>query len=378
MVQLQELLQELPSTTPPSPPKPTNVPGPARPARPSWAFTDNFLEEMQQVPLFMTHQPEDIEENCALAALQTLKFEGNPKENAYNFKELGNEHFRMGRSKYQHALKYYTQALDQNCDDVALNVVCLINRAAVNLALGNNGKVLSDCSKALKLDPHNIKAFYRSTKALMALERGDEAVDCCECGLKQHPKDQSLLELLSEARKLKEKLAAIEKKKQDRINAETERLNQLKAALEDAKVKFTDSAGRSVQPDFKSSRCVKLDPESGYLSWPVIFMYPEFQESDYIQQFNEYSTFKDHLVTMFQVPAPWDSPSAPQYTPDTIDIYFESPHPTSPTLVKVGSHCLLRKVLEHPRCFITDGIPAFIILSRTSPFTTGFLARYRK
>lgn len=47
----------------------------------------------------------------------------------------------------------------------------------------NYRKVLIDCSKALKLNPKNSKAYYRSVKALYALDRIEEAIDCCEHGL---------------------------------------------------------------------------------------------------------------------------------------------------------------------------------------------------
>ena len=44
----------------------------------------------------------------------------------------------------------------------------------------NYGSVLKDCSKAIALNPQSSKAYYRSALALNALERYDEALDCCE------------------------------------------------------------------------------------------------------------------------------------------------------------------------------------------------------
>ena len=34
------------------------------------------------------------------------------------------------------AVKYYTQALEQNCNDNTLNATCFANRAVANLKLG--------------------------------------------------------------------------------------------------------------------------------------------------------------------------------------------------------------------------------------------------
>jgi hypothetical protein len=58
---------------------PEQVAGPKN-VRPDWAFTDNFLEEMDQIPLFMKSLPEDGgEDNITLQALQALAYEGTPE-----------------------------------------------------------------------------------------------------------------------------------------------------------------------------------------------------------------------------------------------------------------------------------------------------------
>ena len=44
----------------------------------------------------------------------------------------------------------------------------------------NYGSVLRDCSKAITINPRSSKAFYRSALALIALERVEEALDCCD------------------------------------------------------------------------------------------------------------------------------------------------------------------------------------------------------
>ena len=72
-----------------------------------------------------------------------------------------------------HAIAFYTDAIDQNCNLPKLNSICYSNRAAVNLKLGiqyfikeNYGKVIKDCLKAIEFDPENTKAYYRAAKAL--------------------------------------------------------------------------------------------------------------------------------------------------------------------------------------------------------------------
>ena len=42
---------------------------------------------------------------------------------------------------------------------------------------------MRDCSKAITLNPRSSKAFYRSALALLALERAEDALDCCDRAL---------------------------------------------------------------------------------------------------------------------------------------------------------------------------------------------------
>ncbi|KAI0244880.1 HSP70/90 co-chaperone [Massospora cicadina] len=348
--------------------------GPSRPARPDWAFTEeNFLEEMDRVPLFMKNLPKDAEENTALAALQTLKFDGTPEENASNFKALGNECFNFGKSRYRDAIQYYTQALDQNSPDTKLNVACLINRAAVNLDLENYGRVLSDCSKALQLDPKTSKLFIarqRLSINLSGLKMQSTAANVAYELMRQIQPDNSPLKtLLERAKSLKQRLDEKERIKAEKEKREAEWAKELEAALQDAKIQMIDSNDKMYKPNLKSNTAVRFDKAS------------EFKESDFIERCEDGTSFLEHLEVMFEVPAPWDSQNSPNYTVDSIEIYFESfpTNATSPTLIKVGKNCTIRQVLAHPKYFVVNGVPSFILLSnRSAQFKEEFIARYRK
>ncbi|CAG8493934.1 665_t:CDS:2 [Dentiscutata heterogama] len=88
----------------------------------------------------MTELPE--KENDALAALQSLIYEGPPEEVAENFKNQGNECFKTGKSQYQDAINFYMKALETNCQDNRIIEACLTNRAAINLELQPNNLAL--------------------------------------------------------------------------------------------------------------------------------------------------------------------------------------------------------------------------------------------
>src|ERR1700722_3972980 len=79
------------------------------------------------------------------------------------------------------------------------------------------------------------------------------------------------------------------------------------------------------QPSLEKS--VRLDKETNTLIWPVFFLYPEYKESDFIESFNEETTFLDHLKVIFEQYAPWDNEK--KYITSQLLVYFEYNSPTT-------------------------------------------------
>jgi len=66
-------------------------------------------------------------------------------------------------------------------------------------------------------------------------------------------------------------------------------------------------------------------PATGVLQWPVMFLYPEYAQSDFIERFTESDTFAEQLESMFGPEAPpceWDR--AGTYKPERLAVYFET------------------------------------------------------
>ncbi|KAK7202786.1 hypothetical protein BZA70DRAFT_285024 [Myxozyma melibiosi] len=72
---------------------------------------------------------------------------------------------------------------------------CYLNRAACNLELQNYRRVINDCAEVLKRQPANAKAYYRTAKACLAIDKISEAQECIERGLKLEPKSSYFKEL---------------------------------------------------------------------------------------------------------------------------------------------------------------------------------------
>ncbi len=95
-------------------------------------------------PLFMTESdmPQNVEENPFLMAIQSLIYDGTPKEVAENFKNQGNEAFSI--KDYDNALEFYNRGiayLEEKDDGTDASVpdlysVILSNRSAIHLIRG--------------------------------------------------------------------------------------------------------------------------------------------------------------------------------------------------------------------------------------------------
>ncbi|EGF82990.1 hypothetical protein BATDEDRAFT_21274 [Batrachochytrium dendrobatidis JAM81] len=380
------------------------------PNAPKRKTDDELVDEVLSTPLFMSRlSKDDVVENETLAALQSLQFDGTPREVAENFKHQGNAAFKEGPRKYKDAVAYYTKALAANAQDKKLDSILYSNRAAVNLEQGNYRQVLNDCAAAIRLDPKNIKALFRSTKALFALDRVDEGIDCCELGISIDPQNKSLHAELLKLKKKKQVLDDLDAKRKLREQLKRDQETQLQNAIAKQGYKLVQSVLPDADDDddknvaksvllnhpLAADHKIKFDATTSSLKFPVLFLYPEHKQSDFIAEFDENDTFYMHMETMFSEAAPWDPEHA--YHPQGLDLLFETPESESlngkKSLVSVlrsvtasnspsqsAAHkyvyTTLKDALQHPSYRIVDGVCTFIVVVRDSKFSKSFRDYY--
>ncbi|XP_030647607.1 tetratricopeptide repeat protein 4 isoform X2 [Chanos chanos] len=355
------------------------------------AFNENnWEEEFDKVPMFMKKAPEEIDPatHPDLACLQSIIHDDDRplEEQAKSLKDEGNEYFK--EKNYKRAVVSYTEGLKKNCADTALNAILYTNRAAAHFHLGNMRSALNDAVAAKKIKPDHLKAILRGAQCCMELHNYADAVQWCDEGLKVHPTDKKLLDLRAAADKQKRaaerdarKAKAKEKKKRSEKEA-------LLAAIkpDNPRRRGSDSEDDDADKDpvaamatldldgFSSQEAtgarVFMD-DQGVLHWPVLFLYPEHQQTDFISAFAESSCFIDHLCVMFgeELP-PWDTEQ--KYQPQNLQLFFEDHEKEH--LYQVDLETLLLKVLQHQRCFIKSGTPSFIIMVKGSEFSKQFLS----
>ncbi|KAJ3004706.1 hypothetical protein HKX48_001077 [Thoreauomyces humboldtii] len=386
-----------------------------------------FMEDLLKTPLFMKTLPTEaeLEGNETLAAIHSLIYDGTPEEVAVNFKNQGNEAYQAGPREFKHAISYYTKGLEQKVDSPKLNATLHCNRAAVNLELGevsqgafldwaspegltlnstgNYRRVLNDCAAAITLQPDNLKAYYRSIKALVALDKLDEALDCCELALQIDPRNAAIMTEQSKAVKKKALLDETRQSRMEREARKAEEERRLQEAIKSRGINMTTSrpTRRSNNNDDSEDETISLPPTSSFvhpsqgdhrptfdsttdtLSFPVVFLYPEHSQSDLIALFREDDTFQDHLDLMFgdQRPA-WDADET--YDPTNLEVYFEShdhrpkDHDGPVRLLRAGCGLQLKTVLTQPGFRVVDGVCTFFVVPKASTFGKSFRKRYRQ
>ncbi|KAJ2522831.1 HSP70/90 co-chaperone [Coemansia sp. RSA 1939] len=357
-------------------------------------------KDLSRIPLFMTQLPDagDGEENAAVAALQTLVSDEPPEQMARLLKDEGNVCFKRGR--FADAATAYTNALTYEIDEIGesdLRVSLLLNRAAANLALQNHGLVLRDCADALRIRPHSPKALYRAARACVALDKFDEADECCRWGLGLDPENKDLKAVQTQAVDARAAHEARVRRREERDRVRVEARDKLRRAVA-IRTGLTFDVSRTADDDDDCSarsrtnpaawetedgRQVSLDESTGRLLWPVVFVYPEAKQSDLVERFDETRTLREMLRDeVLAHPPPWDSPSRPKYSVDNIDAFFIH-RPVGgldrdERLVRIGLDTCLASALDNEKYVIRDGVPVFIVLPRNDPFSASFIDRYRK
>ncbi|RHY91982.1 hypothetical protein DYB37_001956 [Aphanomyces astaci] len=390
-----------------------------------------YLDRIPEMSLFDDHI---LEDDVMVDAMMALVDEGEtPETLALACKTKGNQHYsdarKFNKNYYTYAIDEYTKGVSYalkavsdptdpevlqgyNFDEpivlTQLLAAMFNNRAACHLAIKNFGSCRSDAARALKLEPSNIKALFRGAKASSMLKKPDDTLRYCKVGLKVDPTHKDLLSLQAtglvqlEEQRVEAELDAFQRQKRRAMTNKYKQLCNLRhvrvgpAVISDRRV--TDFEGKA-----------DLNPDTGNLAWPVLFLYDEYGQSDFIQQFDEQDMFVEHLANMFPEEGAlcmWDARGdykasqlvvyavanvvVPFATDDawhvalsgevetdiaeTLRLREEEKHSYKHTWwLEVSAFCTLATLLQHHQ-YVVPGIPVFNVMVRGTKHHTTFLA----
>ncbi|EED21120.1 TPR repeat protein [Talaromyces stipitatus ATCC 10500] len=354
---------------------------------------DQLADMMNKTPLFMTdldNAGDEEGENVMLEAIRALQYEGTRGEVALSFREQGNEAAKA--KNWVDAKEFYTKAIavlnvkkeddkwekptDLEKEEKILREAreaCYANRALCNLELKNYRSTTLDCAQALKVNPRNVKAHYRSSMALLALDKLAEATDTVTRGLAIDPDNKSLHQVSEKicARKsILDKIAARKAAEEETKRKEKQLLSTALQART-IRVRRTDA-----KPDMEDAKIAltpdPLSPEST-LVFPVMFLYPMDAQTDFIKAFGEMDCINDHLE--YLLPLPWDMKQ--EYQLETVNCYMET---ITGGLIKVGKKLPLLQVLSGGKVEVVDELVKIVVVpkGKEKRFIEEFKARKGK
>jgi hypothetical protein len=134
--------------------------------------------------------------------------------------------------------------------------------------------------EALKLNPHNVKAAYRGAKASSLLRHWSHAIQFCMQGLKFDAENADLHSLLDAARTSKDKEDATMRKSLVEKTRQRRALEQRNAAVD--ALGLVTGTTMPAHAEAISSASVSID-SSGAVSFPLLLLYDEVGQSDFVQ-----------------------------------------------------------------------------------------------
>ncbi|VDO99974.1 unnamed protein product [Soboliphyme baturini] len=271
---------------------------------------DEWSKELDSHPAFMSSLPENFDGNEYIEALQSLKYDDEEdtfEVRALAYKEDGNRNFQQ--KKYHQAIDCYTAGIRLDPSDKQLVSALYGNRAAAH--------------------------FYLGVKCLIKLNYPDSALEWLTDlkaldGKCRQLEMSKLFAQVEEARSRVQRDSRKEAIKQRLM--EQEKLALLNA-IKKRGIKFYDRNGIPISKSFEWSDIeveaiplragvrVRLNSQN-CLEWPVLFLYPEHNQSELVEKFEETSTFLQHLEHMFATSAPWDENH--NYTLADLQLIFPS------------------------------------------------------
>lgn len=333
----------------------------------------------------MKRAPEPGEDiHPMLEGLQQLKFDpedNSPEELADKYKEDGN--YWLKHKKYRIAMMNYTEGINQKPENQEMLANLYNNRSAAQFFLQNYRSSIADARSAIGIKSDYTKAKLRILKCLMELKKYEDACEEAQVLLTEDPTNKDFIDLQKAAIDKKTQKLRDERKAQMQEKKKRQEFQTLVQVLTQRKVKFEElrkgNLSAALTPEILQPKVeplefhpIKLD-KHGFVYYPAIFCYPEFQLTDLQQQMHEMMTIRECLEDMFSS----DEAGTPKYTsPDNLNVYYENR--VKAKLIKVDQPMTVKDIVAQSDFWIYNGYVTFYVVPSGSPAEHEFLNQPRK
>mmetsp|Transcript_68366 Transcript_68366/g.79604 ORF Transcript_68366/g.79604 Transcript_68366/m.79604 type:complete len:394 (+) Transcript_68366:41-1222(+) len=337
------------------------------------------------MPLFMENITEDdVEKNENCAALASIVYDGVPPEEiAENRKVQGNKAIAMALDPNQvnqenlarAAYHCYTEGLMAQCNNHALNAQLYANRSLAHFIMQNYGHGLQDGQRAVLMNPSYHKAYYRAAKCAEKIRKYDIAMNLLSKAKQVEPPPEAsqLSEIVAlEALCAKGMAASQQKQKSEnqKVRAVAAEASNVLRAITSKGIKVNRTKPEVTSEQMaqytrgQSSSLPYFDVE-GVLHTPLLFLYDEYQQSDYMQDVAVDTLMSDLIEEM--LPFPWDDRGRYRTLDDVVVVYKIDDGVKMPKYYHVKDiACLLLEVLRSETYEMPGLMPVFHVISRQS------------
>eukprot|EP01060_Flectonema_neradi_P001349 TRINITY_DN1079_c1_g2_i1.p1 TRINITY_DN1079_c1_g2~~TRINITY_DN1079_c1_g2_i1.p1 ORF type:complete len:425 (+),score=109.03 TRINITY_DN1079_c1_g2_i1:73-1275(+) len=343
--------------------------------KPEWRRRLDDPEGWRELPIFMESIPENSDNPQVQALADIMYNDASPEEIAESSKSRGNVAMKQAakatggtagpRGCYRTAVAFYTEGLDAKGTDDQINAALLANRAQAHLGLENYGHCVADCQDSLRLR-QDVKCYFRASKACIAVKKPERALKFISRGLSL-PGEEGNKALLGQQKVANELIKTLE-----RIQKEGKRKQRDEVAQWYESVQLLVDSGIKVKKsELQSQHWAQYGAqgphlEEGVLNMSMLFVYDEYNQSDFIHSvLLEHSIF-DHIANMFppEVPPPaWDDKS--RYTASSLTAFYQVGYKKVevPDLGETFGTLLRRKDYECP-----GFLPTFHIIPKDAEY----------
>lgn len=287
---------------------------------PMFATTTEDLEGNPLVDAFRAMREED---KTNMELVQMYKDEGNEwikKSNTESKLSKKNKYYHDAHNCYSHALTFIENAYKarndgtENTKDASVDIdlsksQLLGNRALTSLSLLNYGSCVKDCEIAIKLWARNMKAHYRRIKSLMAIKKYQLALDACNEVIEIFKgENENMTDIISFKEKcgievtklLAKKVEADEKLVREKLKwADAWQLCQSNKVKLGHHQQILDSI-KSIKNAFHNQSIMPYREEGSQdEKWPILFLYPQYNEIDVVLGVDKSDMLVMHLAQMF-------------------------------------------------------------------------------
>ncbi|KAF5224988.1 hypothetical protein ECC02_001921 [Trypanosoma cruzi] len=273
----------------------------------------------EHMPLFMeTITEEDMQKNADCAALASIAYDEVPPEDiAESRKQHGNRAIQLALNPEQvnkenlarAAAHCYTEGLNAKCKDPILNSQLYANRSLAQYIIQNYGHGLEDAQRAIILNPDYSKAYYRAARCAERVKKYDLAIDLLSKGrcTNSPPEGIALEEFEELERVCREGMKNFQKKEKEdsiRTRVRAAETSSLMRALTSYGIRLSPTPEVSSEQMGVYGQHQPYFDAVGLLHVPILFMYDEYQQTDFMQDVTcDVSTAEllDEIM-----PFPWD------------------------------------------------------------------------